>query len=140
MTASIGESTTSPIPPFGLLAIALWRASVQRRLFRDPLKGRLSGEKERQIACGMPALAFIMTMRTTAIDPLMPWAIARAAGTVLNLGAELDTGPCRQEASRVGRRPPRLVMTALLLWPLGAEWHEKADRVLGYPLLERRRQ
>ena len=110
-------------------------------------------------------------------------AIAQGVGTVLNLGAGLDTRPhrmalpqellwieadfpsmleflfsdpdrfgffarygfvpselisTRQEALRVGRRPPSLSLTAPLLWPLGKKWRHTADRILGYTLLERR--
>jgi hypothetical protein len=43
----------------------------------------------------------------------------------------------RQEALRVRRRPPFLSMTAPLFWSLGRKWHEKADRIIGYTLLER---
>jgi hypothetical protein len=43
----------------------------------------------------------------------------------------------RQEALRVGRRPPCFSMTAPLLSPLGSKRYEKADRVIGYTMLER---
>jgi O-methyltransferase involved in polyketide biosynthesis len=44
----------------------------------------------------------------------------------------------RQEALRVGRRPPWLSIMAPLFWPFGARWQEKADQIHGYALLERR--
>jgi len=81
--------------------VASYRALESERpdaLFRDPLAGLLSGEKGRKIAQGMSdqrALAFIMAVRTTAIDRLILSAIARGVGTVLNLGAGLDTRPYR---------------------------------------------
>ena len=81
--------------------VASYRASESERpdaLFRDPLAGLLSGEKGRQIARNMPgdrAMAFIMALRTTAIDRLIAVAIAQGVGTVLNLGAGLDTRPYR---------------------------------------------
>lgn len=84
---------------------AFWVASYRAReserpdaLFRDPLAGLLSGEKGRQIARSMPddrTMEFIMTVRTTAIDRLILSAIAQGVGTVLNLGAGLDTRPYR---------------------------------------------
>jgi methyltransferase (TIGR00027 family) len=81
--------------------VASYRALESERpdaLFRDPLAGLLSGEKGRQIARSMPdhrSMAFIMTVRTTAIDRLIMSAIAQGVGTVLNLGAGLDTRPYR---------------------------------------------
>ncbi|MEI9936519.1 MAG: SAM-dependent methyltransferase [Pseudomonadota bacterium] len=81
--------------------VASYRALESERtdaLFRDPLARLLSGEKGRQIARSMPddrAMAFIMALRTTAIDRLIVSAIAEGVGTVLNLGAGLDTRPYR---------------------------------------------
>lgn len=81
--------------------VASYRALESERpdaLFRDPLAGLLSGEKGRQIARSMPddrSMAFIMAVRTTAIDRLILSAIAQGVGTVLNLGAGLDTRPYR---------------------------------------------
>jgi methyltransferase (TIGR00027 family) len=81
--------------------VASYRALESERpdaLFRDPFAGLLSGEKGRQIARSMPdagAMAFFMAVRTTAIDRLILSAIAHGVGTVLNLGAGLDTRPYR---------------------------------------------
>ncbi|HYQ28030.1 MAG TPA: class I SAM-dependent methyltransferase [Polyangiaceae bacterium] len=81
--------------------VASYRALESERsdaLFRDPLAALLSGEKGRQIARSMPdarAMAFFMAVRTTAIDRLISSAISHGVGTVLNLGAGLDTRPYR---------------------------------------------
>jgi len=86
--------------------VASYRALESERpdaLFRDPLAGLLAGEKGRKIARSMPgdrAMAFIMTMRTTAIDRLISSAIAQGVNAVLNLGAGLDTRPYRMELPR----------------------------------------
>ncbi len=84
---------------------AFWVASYRAResersdaLFREPLAGLLSGEKGSQIARSMPddrAMAFIMAVRTSAIDRLILSAIGQGVGAVLNLGAGLDTRPYR---------------------------------------------
>ena len=81
--------------------VASYRALESERpdaLFRDPLAALLAAEKGRLIARSMPddrSMAFIMAMRTTAIDRLILSAIAHGVGTVLNLGAGLDTRPYR---------------------------------------------
>jgi len=86
--------------------VASYRALESERpdaLFRDPLADLLSGEKGRLIARNMPdhrTMAFIMPLRTTAIDRLIASAIARGADTVLNLGAGLDTRPYRMALPR----------------------------------------
>src|SRR4051812_35879114 len=84
---------------------AFWVASYRAReserpdaLFRDPLSELLAGEKGRQIARSIPgdrSMAFIMAVRTTAIDRLIASALAQGVDTVLNLGAGLDTRPYR---------------------------------------------
>lgn len=84
---------------------ALWIAAYRARetestrpLFRDPLAARLAGDKGRALAKRMPGAEqfFWMTVvRTVVIDELLLEAIARGAGTVLNLGAGLDTRPYR---------------------------------------------
>ncbi|MEI9951761.1 MAG: SAM-dependent methyltransferase [Pseudomonadota bacterium] len=81
--------------------VANYRARESERpdaLFHDPLAGLLSGEKGSQIARSMPddrALAFIMAVRTSAIDRLILSAIEQGIDVVLNLGAGLDTRPYR---------------------------------------------
>jgi len=95
MTAEIEHVTDTAFWVASYRALESERADA---LFRDPLAGILSGEKGKQIARSMPdsrSMAFIMTVRTTAIDRLILSAIARGVDTVLNLGAGLDTRPYR---------------------------------------------
>lgn len=90
--------------------VASFRALESERtdaVFKDPLAGVLAGEKGRQIAqslAGRRLMAFIMVMRTSAIDRLILSAIERGVDTVLNLGAGLDT------------RPYRMALPASLRW------------------------
>ncbi len=90
--------------------IASLRASESERpdaLFRDPLAGKLAGQKGRDIARAMPGsrmVAFTVSQRTTALDRLILQAIASGVDTVLNLGAGLDT------------RPYRMALPATLRW------------------------
>jgi methyltransferase (TIGR00027 family) len=67
-------------------------------LFKDPLSGKLAGERGRQIAEDMPAsriTGWIMAVRTHVIDDFLRAAIDDGVDVVLNLGAGLDTRPYR---------------------------------------------
>jgi len=83
------------------LWVAHYRAEESRRpdaLFQDPLAELLAGERGRQIAKSMPyggMLAWIMAVRTVAIDSLIERALAAGVDAVVNLGAGLDTRPYR---------------------------------------------
>lgn len=83
--------------------VASFRALETERadaVFQDPLARVLVGEKGAQIAeslGGARMMAFIMVVRTSAIDRLIDSAIARGVDTVLNLGAGLDTRPYRMQ-------------------------------------------
>jgi methyltransferase (TIGR00027 family) len=93
---------------------AFWIASLraleserQDAVFRDPLAGKLAGDKGRDIARAMPnfgLIAFTVALRTTALDRLILQAIQSGVDTVLNLGAGLDT------------RPYRMALPASLRW------------------------
>lgn len=93
---------------------ALWVASFRARetdrpdaVFRDPLAARLIGERGQRIADAMPngkMMAWVMVLRTSAIDRLILQSLALGCDTVLNLGAGLDT------------RPYRLSLPAKLRW------------------------
>lgn len=84
---------------------ALWVAAVRAResarpdaVFRDPLAGKLAGERGRELAASMPlgsAIDYALTVRTTAIDRLLAEAFRRGARRVVNLGAGLDARPYR---------------------------------------------
>lgn len=86
---------------------ALWVAAHRAREsekpgspFRDPLSGKLAGEKGRAIARKMPYGAitgWIMAVRTVALDRLLNEALADGVDTVINLGAGLDTRPYRMD-------------------------------------------
>jgi methyltransferase (TIGR00027 family) len=86
---------------------ALWVAAFRGlegerpdALFHDPLAGVLTGERGRTIARNMPyprIVAWMMTVRTVAIDRLIFEAIAAGVDTVVNIGAGLDTRPYRLE-------------------------------------------
>jgi methyltransferase (TIGR00027 family) len=86
---------------------ALWvashRAAESARpdaLFHDRLAGVLAGERGREIAQSMPGgeiMAWVMAVRTVAIDQFVLNAIRLGADTVLNIGAGLDTRPYRME-------------------------------------------
>ncbi len=83
--------------------VASFRALESERpdaVFQDPLARVLVGEKGAQIAKslgGARTMAFIMVVRTSAIDRLISAAIERGVDTVLNLGAGLDTRPYRMK-------------------------------------------
>lgn len=69
-------------------------------LFRDPLAGRLAGDKGRAVAEASPTAAmtgWIVAIRTVIIDDLIRAAIERGVDLVLNVGAGLDTRPYRME-------------------------------------------
>ncbi len=80
---------------------ALWIAAYRAResaLFQDPLAARLAGEKGVHLArtmVGAEQFHWMTVVRTAVIDELVREAIARGVGTVLNLGAGLDTRPYR---------------------------------------------
>lgn len=76
-------------------------------LFRDPLAGRLVGERGKKLARHMGierAMAWSMALRTHIIDNYIVEAIAGGVDCVVNLGAGLDT------------RPYRLALPPDLLW------------------------
>lgn len=83
--------------------IAHHRATETQRadaLFRDPLAARLAGERGRDIALAMPAAAvteWMVALRTVIIDAFIEAAIDAGTGTILNLGAGLDTRPYRMQ-------------------------------------------
>ena len=86
--------------------IAHHRAAESARpdaLFRDPLAGRLAGERGRDIAAAMPVphmIGWSVAIRTCIVDDYIRSAVARGVDTVVNLGAGLD-------ARRVVSRMPR---------------------------------
>ncbi|HET9956928.1 MAG TPA: SAM-dependent methyltransferase [Polyangiaceae bacterium] len=83
--------------------VAGYRAMESERpdaLFRDPLAGRLAGERGRTIAltmAGARQFGWTIVVRTSVIDSLIHEAIAKGFDAVLNLGAGLDTRPYRLE-------------------------------------------
>jgi methyltransferase (TIGR00027 family) len=85
------------------LWVATYRALESERpdaVFRDPLAGRLTGERGRRIAAKMSYakfMAWLMVVRTVAIDELIKRAISLGVDTVVNLGAGLDTRPYRMD-------------------------------------------
>jgi methyltransferase (TIGR00027 family) len=67
-------------------------------LFRDPLAGKLVGDRGRQLARHMGierAMAWSMSLRTYIIDRYILEAISGGVDCVVNLGAGLDTRPYR---------------------------------------------
>jgi len=67
-------------------------------LFRDPLAGRLAGERGREITASMPIprmVGWTVAIRTCIIDDYIEFAIDEDVDTILNLGAGLDTRPYR---------------------------------------------
>ncbi len=67
-------------------------------LFRDPLAGKLVGDRGRELARHMGierAMAWSMSLRTYIIDSYILEAIASGVDCVVNLGAGLDTRPYR---------------------------------------------
>ncbi|MGE0174517.1 MAG: class I SAM-dependent methyltransferase [Oligoflexales bacterium] len=83
------------------LWVAAFRAKESARpdaLYSDPLAEVLSGERGMAIAREMPypkILAWLMAVRTVAIDRLIFEAIKAGVDTVINIGAGLDTRPYR---------------------------------------------
>jgi methyltransferase (TIGR00027 family) len=81
--------------------IAHHRAAETARpdaLFRDPLAGRLAGDRGRDIAAAMPVphmIGWSVVIRTCIVDDYIRSAVARGVDTVVNLGAGLDTRPYR---------------------------------------------
>jgi methyltransferase (TIGR00027 family) len=92
------------------LWVATYRAMESERadaLFRDPLARVLSGERGRKIAEAISyqqIMAWVLAVRTVAIDELIQHAIALGIDTVVNLGTGLDT------------RPYRMTLPASLRW------------------------
>jgi methyltransferase (TIGR00027 family) len=69
-------------------------------LFRDPLAGRLAGDKGAAIARNFPVARmseWSVAVRTVIIDDFLRAALARGVDLVVNLGAGLDTRPYRLE-------------------------------------------
>ncbi len=67
-------------------------------LFRDPLAGRLAGERGDRILAKLPASfmnGWTIVIRTVIIDTFIRDAVAGGVDLVLNLGAGLDTRPYR---------------------------------------------
>jgi methyltransferase (TIGR00027 family) len=83
--------------------VAHLRAVESKRadaLFRDPLAGKLAGERGRAIAAHMPMTpmtGWMISLRTKIIDEYLRAAVAEGVDTVLNLGAGLDTRPYRMD-------------------------------------------
>lgn len=83
------------------LWVAAFRALESERsdaLFCDPLAAVLAGESGKAIAQNMPypkILAWMMGVRTVAIDRLVFEAIGAGVDTIVNIGAGLDTRPYR---------------------------------------------
>jgi methyltransferase (TIGR00027 family) len=83
------------------LWVATYRAQETERsdaLFHDRLASVLVGDRGRKIAKDMMNtrfMAWVMVVRTTAIDQLIQQSIQMGVDTVLNLGAGLDTRPYR---------------------------------------------
>jgi methyltransferase (TIGR00027 family) len=81
--------------------VAAYRALESERpnaAFHDPFARKLAGEKGPKIMADMPhneMRAYVMTVRTLAIDKLVTTAIEMGVDTVINLGAGLDTRPYR---------------------------------------------
>src|SRR5215475_8631981 len=67
-------------------------------LFRDPLAGKLAGERGKRISEAMPTsrvVAWTVAIRTRIIDEYLGSAIDSGIDTVLSLGAGLDARPYR---------------------------------------------
>jgi methyltransferase (TIGR00027 family) len=85
------------------LWVAAFRALESKRkdaLFNDRLADQLVGERGKKIALAMPfpkIMAWIMVVRTVAIDRLIQRALKKGVDTVINLGAGLDTRPYRMD-------------------------------------------
>lgn len=95
------DTTIQNVPDTAFMAAA-YRAIESERpdaLFRDPLADKLSGERGRAILASLPPQAMMggwtVIIRTCIIDALIQQAITQGVGTILNLGAGLDTRPYR---------------------------------------------
>jgi methyltransferase (TIGR00027 family) len=83
------------------LLIAAFRARESARpdaLFSDPLAARLAGARGQALADAHPrghVTAWMTAIRTVIIDEMIRARVAAGCGTVLNLGAGLDTRPYR---------------------------------------------
>jgi methyltransferase (TIGR00027 family) len=84
--------------------VATWRAIETRRadaLFRDPLAAKLAGSHGGEIVRSRRQWSilgqWLVAIRTRIIDAFIENAIADGAGTILNLGAGLDTRPYRMD-------------------------------------------
>jgi methyltransferase (TIGR00027 family) len=83
--------------------IAHYRAVETKRsdaLFRDPFAERLSGDRGKEIARGMPRpylTAWAVVVRTCIIDDYIRTAVEGGVDTILNLGCGLDTRPYRMD-------------------------------------------
>ncbi|MEQ1915004.1 MAG: SAM-dependent methyltransferase [Sideroxydans sp.] len=95
------DTTIQNVPDTAYMAAA-YRAIESERpdaLFRDPLADKLSGERGRAILASLPPQAMMggwtVIIRTCIIDALIQQAITQGVGTILNLGAGLDTRPYR---------------------------------------------
>lgn len=77
-----------------------WESARPDALFRDPLAGRLAGERGRAIAAAAPKSArsgWPMITRTKLIDDLIAQSLAEGCDRVVNLAAGFDTRPYRLE-------------------------------------------
>jgi methyltransferase (TIGR00027 family) len=81
--------------------VAAYRAQESIRadaLFKDPLAGKLAGERGRAIAAQVPRQArsgWPMVTRTRLIDDLVAASVSDGCDRVLNLAAGFDTRPYR---------------------------------------------
>ncbi len=83
------------------LWVAMFRALESERpdaLFSDPFARRLSGARGVEIMKRMPypkLMAWVMSVRTVALDRLILRAIDDGCDTIVNMGAGLDSRPYR---------------------------------------------
>jgi methyltransferase (TIGR00027 family) len=86
--------------------VAMYRALESKRedaVFQDPFAERLAGEAGKKMVESMPhseTMEFALVIRTVAIDRLIQIAIGNGTGTVINVGAGLDTRPYRMTLPR----------------------------------------
>lgn len=96
----MGAATINDVSDTALW-VAAYRASESARpdaLFRDPLAGRLAGERGQALAATMPGaaqFAWSVVVRTRVIDRYVVDAVADGCDAVVNLGAGLDARPHR---------------------------------------------
>lgn len=85
------------------LWVAVFRARETERpdaLFRDPLAGKLAGERGKQIAASVPYMekhSWSIVARTWSIDRFVAEQVRKGVDMVVNLAAGLDTRPYRME-------------------------------------------